>query len=88
MRTDGASTLHMLPRPAWQEARGSGWIRPASLAAAPDRLIVHPRLGERLEEFSPREVRRIFVGNYEMRYELAEEAIYVLRLWHAREDRN
>lgn len=59
-----------------------------SLAGAPDRLIVHPRLGERLEEFSPREVRRIFVGNYEMRYELAEEAIYVLRLWHAREDRN
>lgn len=58
-----------------------------TLARAPDKLVVHPRLGEKLEEFSPREVRRILVGRYEMRYELQAGMIYVLRLWHAREDR-
>lgn len=58
-----------------------------SLVAAPSRLLEHPRLGERLEEFEPREVRRIFVGQYEMRYELVGAVIHVLRVWHSREDR-
>ncbi len=58
-----------------------------SLTAAPMRLAVHPRLGEKLEEFEPREVRRILVGNYEMRYEVGEEAIFIVRLWHTREQR-
>jgi len=57
-----------------------------SLTAAPLRIIEHPRIGERLEEFTPREVRRILVGKYEMRYELQESTIYILRLWHTRED--
>lgn len=58
-----------------------------SLVAAPARLLEHPRLGEKLEEFEPREVRRILVGKYELRYELRETLIYVLRIWHTREDR-
>jgi plasmid stabilization system protein ParE len=58
-----------------------------SLTAAPTRLLENPRIGERLEEFEPREVRRIVVGNYEMRYEIQDRTIYVLRLWHTREDR-
>jgi plasmid stabilization system protein ParE len=58
-----------------------------SLTAAPLRLLKHPRIGEKLEEFEPREVRRILVGHYEMRYEIRESTVYVLRLWHAREDR-
>ena len=58
-----------------------------ALTAAPSRLLEHPRLGERLEEFSPREVRRILVGRYEMRYEIQASTIYILRLWHTREDR-
>jgi plasmid stabilization system protein ParE len=58
-----------------------------SLIAAPSRLLVHSRLGEKLEEFEPREVRRIVVGAYEMRYELRPSVIYILRLWHTREDR-
>ena len=43
-----------------------------SLTAAPIRLLEHPRIGEKLEEFEPREVRRILVGHYEMRYEIRE----------------
>ena len=58
-----------------------------SLTAAPTRLMEQPRIGETLDEFEPREVRRILVGRYEMRYELQASTIYVLRIWHTREDR-
>jgi plasmid stabilization system protein ParE len=58
-----------------------------TLTAAPTSLLANPRIGEKLEEFDPREVRRILVGHYEMRYEIQESTIYVLRLWHTREDR-
>jgi plasmid stabilization system protein ParE len=58
-----------------------------SLTAAPMRLALHPRLGEKLEQFQPREVRRILVGNYEMRYEVGEDTIFIVRLWHTREQR-
>jgi plasmid stabilization system protein ParE len=58
-----------------------------SLTAAPTRLLEHPRIGEKLEEFEPREIRRILVGHYEMRYEIHETTIYLLRLWHTREER-
>lgn len=58
-----------------------------SLAKAPTLLLANPRLGEQLFEFEPREVRRILVGQYEMRDEIQSETIYVLRLWHTREER-
>ena len=58
-----------------------------SANAAPGRLMDHPRIGEQLHEFEPREVRRILVGHYEMRYEIRRSDIYILRLWHTREDR-
>jgi len=58
-----------------------------SLSAAPTRLLEQPRIGEKLDEFEPREIRRIFVGHYELRYEIHDTIIYVLRLWHTREDR-
>lgn len=58
-----------------------------SLTAAPDRLKGQPRMGERLEEFDPREVRRVLVGAYELRYEVLESVVVVLRLWHTREGR-
>ena len=58
------------------------------LGRAPDRLVEYPRIGEKLEHYAPREVRRIIVGRYEMRYEIANATIFILRLWHSREDRN
>lgn len=58
-----------------------------ALSAAPSRLLESPRIGERLNEFAPREVRRILVGDYEVRYAIAESTISVLRLWHTREHR-
>jgi len=40
-----------------------------------------------LEEFAPREVRRSIVGPCEMRYEIAAQSIFILRLWHGHEER-
>jgi plasmid stabilization system protein ParE len=57
------------------------------LAHAPDRLADFPRIGEKLEAYEPREVRRIRIGNYELRYEIASATIFILRIWHSREDR-
>lgn len=58
-----------------------------SLIVAPPKLLGNPRIGEKLEEFEPREVRRILVGHYEMRYEVQASNIYILRIWHTREER-
>jgi len=32
-------------------------------------------------------VRRLVIGNYEIRYELAGRDVFLLRIFHAREDR-
>jgi plasmid stabilization system protein ParE len=58
-----------------------------SLTTAPARLKEYPRIGETLAEFEPREVRRLLVKHYEMRYEIQESRIYVLRIWHTKEER-
>jgi len=57
------------------------------LTRAPDSLFDYPRIGEKLDAYAPREVRRIIVGHYELRYEIADATIYILRLWHCRENR-
>lgn len=58
-----------------------------SLVDAPSRFLDHPRIGEKLEEFEPREIRRIIIRHYEMRYEIQDTTLFVLRIWHTREDR-
>jgi plasmid stabilization system protein ParE len=58
-----------------------------ALTKAPTVLLANPRIGEQLFQFEPREVRRILVKQYEIRYEIQNSIIYVLRLWHTREDR-
>ena len=57
------------------------------LVAAAEQLLTYPQLGECLTEFIPRDVRRLIVGDYELRYELTDTTISLLRLWHCREDR-
>lgn len=67
--------------------RGAAASTVQALTSAPTNLLTNPRIGEKLEEFEPREVRRLLIGHYELRYEIQESTIYVLRLWHTREDR-
>lgn len=57
------------------------------LVAAAKRIPARPRLGVRLAEFGAREVRRIVIGSYEIRYELSGTDVYILRIFHTREDR-
>ncbi len=58
------------------------------LGDAPRKLLDFPRIGQQLEGYLPREVRRIIVGNYELRYEILDDTIFVLRVWHCRENRS
>ena len=76
--------LHEHPRPVAPKA-ATRVVQ--QLSRAPDRLLDVPRIGEKLEAYEPREVRRIIIGDYELRYEIADAAIVILRLWHSRENR-
>lgn len=59
-----------------------------SLAQSPNKVLKNnPFLGLQLFEFEPRQVRSIIIDKYELRYEVDNETIYILRIWHAREDR-
>ncbi len=58
-----------------------------SLVKAPLILTQTPRIGDRLSEFEPREVRSLLVQKYEIRYEIKDQTIYILSLWHTRENR-
>ncbi len=58
-----------------------------SLVAAAGRLQTFPRMGRRLPRYEPDEVRRVVVGSYDMRYQLRDDTIMILRVWHTREHR-
>ncbi len=58
-----------------------------ALASAPRRLERYPRLGERVSTFKKREVRRLIINGYEMRYEFDGQVLRILNIWNAREDR-
>lgn len=77
--------LHEYLRPVAPEAAA---LVVQQLSRAPDRLLDYPRIGEKLDAYEPREVRRIIVGHYEMRYEIADATIFILRLWHCHEERS
>jgi plasmid stabilization system protein ParE len=51
------------------------------------RLSQFPQLGERVDRYEPREVRRMFIRPYEVRYEVAGDTVRIVRLWRARENR-
>ncbi|MFJ5485406.1 type II toxin-antitoxin system RelE/ParE family toxin [Pectobacterium actinidiae] len=59
-----------------------------------DRLIIgttgltdHPRIGVSQTRYEPREVRKILFDDYEVHYEIQHDTIYIVDLWHTREDR-
>lgn len=59
----------------------------ATLFEAPQRLLLQPRMGPRVEGNFDGEVRRLLMGQYEIRYELTGEDIRILRIFHTREER-
>ena len=57
------------------------------LLAGVEQLPFNPRLGRSLDIYRPRDVRRLVVGLYEIRYEVRDDDIIIVRLFHGREDR-
>jgi plasmid stabilization system protein ParE len=58
-----------------------------AIVARVRRIPRQPRLGERVPGFGDREVRRVLVLNFEIRYEIVGTGLTVLRVFHTREDR-
>jgi plasmid stabilization system protein ParE len=58
-----------------------------ALVSRIERIPAQPRLGEQLARFGLREVRRVLVAKYEIRYEIKNSDVIVLRIFHTREDR-
>jgi plasmid stabilization system protein ParE len=81
---DDLARLHEFLAPANARAAAAA-IR--SLVRAGGRLAELPRIGEKLDRYEPREVRRLIVASYELRYEVKGAEVIVLRVWHARERR-
>lgn len=50
-------------------------------------LSSNPRLGTSVSGFEPREVRRLIVGDHEVRYVVQGDTVTIVRLWHTRENR-
>ena len=59
----------------------------AAIRAGVGKATERPRIGERVEDVRGREVRKLYVDQYELRYEVTPDRIRVLRVWHMREDR-
>lgn len=59
-----------------------------ALISAPNRLIIFPRVGQRVESFISKEIRKLSINDYIMHYEIVGEDILILRIWHSREDRS
>ena len=66
---------------------GAAALAVRHIVAGAKRIPARPRLGQRLREFAGREVRRLLIGDYEIRYELAGRDVFLLRIFHTREDR-
>lgn len=51
-------------------------------------LRIHPFIGSALLTYVPRNVRQLFIGDYELRYEVTDTELYILRVWHTKEQRS
>ena len=57
------------------------------LVDAAARLPEFPHIAPRIEAYQGRDVRSLIIGDYSLHYEVTHDAINIVRVWHAREDR-
>ena len=50
-------------------------------------IPVHPVIGVQQTRYEPREVRKVLFDDYEVHYELRDNDIFIVLLWHTREER-
>jgi plasmid stabilization system protein ParE len=67
--------------------RGAARTARERLEAAAERLLAFPRLGQRVEQHRDVEVRRLIVGDCELRYAVEPRRIVIAHVWHGRENR-
>lgn len=49
-------------------------------------LAVFPRMGSLQNRYEPKEVRKLVLDDYEVHYEIRYNAIYIVDLWHSKEN--
>jgi plasmid stabilization system protein ParE len=50
------------------------------------RLVDTPQIGRPVANM-PGEIRELIFGKYVVRYEVRQQYLYILRIWHGKEDR-
>ena len=72
---------------AVKNPRAAGRIA-ASLVKGIEQLRAFPYLGVEVAQApDPEAIRDLIIGNYIARYLVDEEQVYILRIWHHKEDR-
>jgi plasmid stabilization system protein ParE len=56
------------------------------LRGAIQRLVETPQIGRPVANM-PGEIRELIFGKYVVRYEVRQQYLYILRIWHGKEDR-
>jgi plasmid stabilization system protein ParE len=56
------------------------------MRSAINSLIDAPKIGRPVEGM-PGEIRELIFGRYVVRYEVREKMLYILRIWHGKENR-
>lgn len=76
---------------AWVERHSPGKEKQEALRiqTAVNNLAELPRVGKRISvpDQGKEELRELFIAPYVIQYVVAEKAIWVIRLWHYRENR-
>ena len=49
-------------------------------------LVNHPQMGRPVPDL-PGEIRELIFGRYVIRYEVRSKKLYILRIWHGKENR-
>lgn len=50
-------------------------------------LTAHPAIGMQQTRYAPRQVRKVLFDEYEIHYEIKDNDIFIVDLWHTKEER-
>lgn len=50
-------------------------------------LMAHPAMSVQQTRYDPREVRKVLFDDYEIHYEVKDNDIFIVDLWHTKEER-
>lgn len=59
----------------------------SALLTAVERLLDYPEVAPLSDIYEGRNMRSLIVGDYNLHYEVMENTIFIVRIWHIREDR-